>query len=407
MYFETHDLSVGYSGRPLIEKINLSIEKGRILTLIGPNGSGKSTILKTNTKHLEKIAGVVTIENDNISKWSNKELAKRLSVMLTERIDPELMTCEQVVAMGRYPYTNHFGSLTPGDRQVVEESLHMVRAEELAERPFTDISDGQRQRIMLARAICQQPEIIVLDEPTSYLDIRHKIELLDILRKMAREKNVAVVMSLHEIDLAAKISDQIICVKGDRIRLFGTPEQVFTGERVKELYELESGSFNTLFGSVELMAPEGEPEIFVLAGAGKGIPIYRLLQKNKRAFSTGVLFENDVDLQVASVLAAHVTVAPAFGTFGEREINEAKRWIDRARCVVDAGTPVGEQNRRSRELIQYARTEGKRVITDAEAFENIDAIPNGIQKENTYAGENDLSIHRHRRARGDETGVDS
>ncbi len=382
MYFETHDLSVGYSGRPLIEKINLSIEKGRILTLIGPNGSGKSTILKTITKHLEKIAGVVTIENDNISKWSNKELAKRLSVMLTERIDPELMTCEQVVAMGRYPYTNHFGSLTPGDRQVVEESLHMVRAEELAERPFTDISDGQRQRIMLARAICQQPEIIVLDEPTSYLDIRHKIELLDILRKMAREKNVAVVMSLHEIDLAAKISDQIICVKGDRIRLFGTPEQVFTGERVKELYELESGSFNTLFGSVELMAPEGEPEIFVLAGAGKGIPIYRLLQKNKRAFSTGVLFENDVDLQVASVLAAHVTVAPAFGTFGEREINEAKRWIDRARCVVDAGTPVGDQNRRSRELIQYARTEGKRVITGAEAFENIDAVPNGIQKEN-------------------------
>ncbi len=382
MYFETHDLSVGYSGRPLIEKINLSIEKGRILTLIGPNGSGKSTILKTITKHLEKIAGVVTIENDNISKWSNKELAKRLSIMLTERIDPELMTCEQVVAMGRYPYTNHFGSLTPGDRQVVEESLHMVRAEELAERPFTDISDGQRQRIMLARAICQQPEIIVLDEPTSYLDIRHKIELLDILRKMAREKNVAVVMSLHEIDLAAKISDQIICVKGDRIRLFGTPEQVFTGERVKELYELESGSFNTLFGSVELMAPEGEPEIFVLAGAGKGIPIYRLLQKNKRAFSTGVLFENDVDLQVASVLAAHVTVAPAFGTFGEREINEAKRWIDRARCVVDAGTPVGDQNRRSRELIQYARTEGKRVITDTEAFENIDAIPNGIQKEN-------------------------
>lgn len=382
MYFETHDLSVGYGGRPLIEKINLSIEKGRILTLIGPNGSGKSTILKTITKHLEKIAGVVTIENDNISKWSNKELAKRLSVMLTERIDPELMTCEQVVAMGRYPYTNHFGSLTPGDRQVVEESLHMVRAEELAERPFTDISDGQRQRIMLARAICQQPEIIVLDEPTSYLDIRHKIELLDILRKMAREKNVAVVMSLHEIDLAAKISDQIICVKGDRIRLFGTPEQVFTGERAKELYELESGSFNTLFGSVELMAPEGEPEIFVLAGAGKGIPIYRLLQKSKRAFSTGVLFENDVDLQVASALAAHVTVAPAFGTFGERELNEAKRWIDRARCVVDAGTPVGEQNRRSRELIQYARTEGKRVITGAEAFENIDAVPNGIQKEN-------------------------
>ena len=204
MYFETESLSVGYAGKTLIHDINIAVERGEILTLIGPNGSGKSTILKTITKHLEKIAGVVTIENNNISKWSNKELAKRLSVMLTDRINPELMTCEQVVAMGRYPYTNHFGGLTKEDRSIVQESMRMVHAQELADRPFSDISDGQRQRIMLARAICQQPEVIVLDEPTSYLDIRHKIELLDILRKMAAENHVAVVMSLHEVDLAAK-----------------------------------------------------------------------------------------------------------------------------------------------------------------------------------------------------------
>ena len=371
MYFETHELSVGYGGRPLIEGINLSVEKGSILTLIGPNGSGKSTILKTITKHLEKVAGVVEIENSNIFKWSNRELAKRLSVMLTERIDPELMTCEQVVAMGRYPYTNHFGALTPQDRAVVKESLCLVRAEELAERPFTDISDGQRQRIMLARAICQQPEIIVLDEPTSYLDIRHKIELLDILRKMAAEKNVAVVMSLHEIDLAAKVSDQIICVKGDRIRLFGPPETVFTDEKIKALYELESGSFNTLFGSVELMAPQGQPEAFVLAGGGKGIPVYRLLQKHKRAFSTGILFENDVDYAVAIALAAHVVTAPAFSVLCDAQIAEAKRQIDRVPCIIDAGTPVGVQNQRSQELLNYAKAQGKRVLTGAEAAEQM------------------------------------
>lgn len=371
MYFETHELSVGYGGRPLIEGINLSVEKGSILTLIGPNGSGKSTILKTITKHLEKVAGVVEIENSNIFKWSNRELAKRLSVMLTERIDPELMTCEQVVAMGRYPYTNHFGALTPQDRAVVKESLCLVRAEELAERPFTDVSDGQRQRIMLARAICQQPEILVLDEPTSYLDIRHKIELLDILRKMAAEKNVAVIMSLHEIDLAAKVSDQIICVKGDRIRLFGPPETVFTDEKIKALYELESGSFNTLFGSVELMAPQGQPEAFVLAGGGKGIPVYRLLQKHKRAFSTGILFENDVDYAVATALAAHVVTAPAFSALCDAQIAEAKRQIDRVPCIIDAGTPVGVQNQRSQELLNYAKAQGKRVLTGTEAAEQM------------------------------------
>lgn len=363
MYFETENLSVGYSGKVLIHDINIAVERGQILTLIGPNGSGKSTILKTITNHLEKIAGVVRIEKNSIGKWSNKELAKRLSVMLTDRINPELMTCEQVVAMGRYPYTNHFGSLTQEDRRIVQESLCMVHAEELSVRPFTDISDGQRQRIMLARAICQQPEVIVLDEPTSYLDIRHKIELLDILRKMAAENQVAVIMSLHEIDLAAKISDYVICVKGDRIELFGTPEEVFSDEQVSRLYDMETGSFNTLFGSVELMAPLGEPEVFVLAGAGRGIPIYRLLQKNRIPFATGILFENDIDLQVAKVLAAHVVQAPSFSVIGDVQIEEAKQWIDRAVYVVDAGTDIGEQNNRYHELMRYAREQNKQVLT--------------------------------------------
>lgn len=371
MYFETNDLAVGYNGKALIREINISMKKGEILTLIGPNGAGKSTILKTLTRHLERVAGVVSIEQQNIRKWSNKDLAKRLSVVLTERIEPELMTCEQVVAMGRYPYTSHFGGLTSEDKKVVTESLRMVRAEDLADRPFTAISDGQRQRIMLARAICQQPEIIVLDEPTSYLDIRHKIELLDILRKMATEKNVAVLMSLHEIDLAAKISDRIICVKGDHIELFGTPEEVFTDERVQTLYELEGGSFNTLFGSVELVAPVGEPDIFVLAGAGKGIPIFRLLQKNKKAFYAGILFENDVDWQVANVLAAKVVTAPAFMTIGDSEISEAKKLIEKVKYVIDAGTPIGEQNRRSRELLEYASSQGKVILTGAQVLKKI------------------------------------
>lgn len=246
---------MGYSGKVLIRDISFSVEKGKILSIIGPNGAGKSTILKTISRHLERIDGTVTLEKDSIFRLSNKELAKKLSVMLTERIDPDLMTCGQVVAMGRYPYTNNFGILTAEDRAVVLEALRMVHAENLEEHPFSNTSDGQRQRILLARAICQQPQIMILDEPTSYLDIRHKIELLDILRNLASEKNVAIIMSLHEIDLAAKISDQIICVKGDTIEDCGAPEEVFTGDFIKSLYDIESGSFNPLLGSVELVAP--------------------------------------------------------------------------------------------------------------------------------------------------------
>ena len=362
MYFKTQKLSVGYSGKVLISDINLSLERGKILTLVGPNGSGKSTILKTISRHLEQIAGVVTIENDSITRLSNKELAKKLSVMLTERIEPELMTCGQVVAMGRYPYTNSFGTLTPKDRALVSESLRMVRAEELEERPFSAISDGQRQRIMLARAICQQPSIIVLDEPTSYLDIRHKIELLDILQKMASEKNVAVIMSLHEIDLAAKISDRIICIKGDTIETCGTPEEVFTDEFVKSLYDIESGSFNTIFGSVELVAPKGSPDVFVLAGDGKGIPFYRLLQKQKQAFSTGIIFENDIDYQVARALSENVVSAESFAQVPDIKLEEAKALIDHASVVLDAGTKIREFNICNAALLEYAKVRGKKIV---------------------------------------------
>ncbi len=369
MYFKTEHLSVGYSGKILIHDINLAVERGKIMTLIGPNGSGKSTILKTITMHLEKIAGVVILDNRNMEKLGSKEIAKRLSVMLTERVTPELMTCGQVAAMGRYPYTNYFGRLTAEDKRIVEEALRMVNALELADRPFADISDGQRQRIMLARAISQEPEMIVLDEPTSYLDIRHKIELLDILRRMSVEKQVAVLLSLHEIDLAAKVSDYVICVKGDRIEAAGTPEEVFSDERVRELYEIKSGSFNTLLGSVELAAPEGEASVFVLAGEGKGIPVYRLLQKKKRAFTTGILFENDVDYQVAAALAARVVSAKAFSTLGDYELEEAKRLIDGAEFVIDAGTAIGEQNRRIVELQDYIVQKGKRCLTSSEVLE--------------------------------------
>ena len=144
-----------------------------------------------------------------------------MSVMLTERIAPELMTCFDVVASGRYPYTNRFGQLTPHDREVTLESLARVRALDLKDRDFNRLSDGQRQRVLLARAICQQPRIMVLDEPTSYLDIRHKLELLDILIDMARGQGISVIMSLHEIDLAAKVSDRVLCGEGRLHSAFG------------------------------------------------------------------------------------------------------------------------------------------------------------------------------------------
>ena len=354
-YFETKDLAVGYDGTVLIHDINIQIEKGKILTLIGPNGAGKSTILKTITRHLAKIHGTVHIGKNEIGSWTPKDMAKQVAVVLTERIRLELMTCAEVVAMGRYPYTNMLGRLTPEDKRIVQDALERVHALELAEQDFATLSDGQRQRIMLARAICQQPEIIVLDEPTAYLDIRHKIELLDILRDMAYEKGITVIMSLHEIDLAVKISDYLICVKGETIAAFGKPEEVLRLGAVEELYDIQNGSYNLLFGSVELTKARGEPRIFVVAGNGRGIECYRALQKRQIPFATGILYENDVDAQVAQELSDFVITAHAFEPMSELHFEQAAAVLTHCEAVIDAGTSIGSLNQMNGKLLAFAK----------------------------------------------------
>lgn len=250
-YISTEKMTVGYHKVPLIKDIELNVEPGEILTLIGPNGSGKSTILKSITKQLSLIGGTVFLDKQSMQEMNEQEISRKMSVVMTERIHAELMTCEDVVSTGRYPYTGRLGILTAHDKEKVREAMEMVHACDLAEKDFSAISDGQRQRILLARAICQEPEIIVLDEPTSFLDIRHKMEFLKILHSMAKNLNKTVIMSLHEIELAYKISDKILCVKGDHIEHFGTPKEIFKEDLIKELFELDDETFRLYFESIQ------------------------------------------------------------------------------------------------------------------------------------------------------------
>lgn len=354
VFFSTKDLSVGYNGKELIKEINIELYPGEILTLIGPNGAGKSTILKSITKHLETIKGDSFIEDLSVASMSYKEMSKRLAVVLTEKIKGELLTCYDVVATGRYPYTGNLGILSEEDKVKVIDAMAKVHAEGLAERDFSAISDGQRQRVLLARAICQEPEIIVLDEPTSFLDIKHKLELLSILREMAKEKGITVIMSLHEIDLAQKISDKIMCVKGDRIDNFGVPEEIFKDEIINELYEIKDGTYNITFGSVELPAPEGEPGVFVISGNGSGISTFRKLQKDNIPFYAGIIYENDIDFQVAKNLATKVFSEKPFCRISEAVLKESLSAIAKCKRVINCELPIEELNADIKVLIDEA-----------------------------------------------------
>lgn len=370
-------LSVGYDGKTLIHDICIDIQKGEIVTLIGPNGAGKSTILKSITRQLSLTGGAVYLDRKDMKRFSHRQLAQELAVVLTERMKPELMTCYDVAATGRYPYTGSLGTLTQADEDKVFAAMKAVHAQDIGLCDFTSISDGQRQRVLLARAICQEPGVMILDEPTSFLDVKHKLELLSILRNMAKENQITVIMSLHEIDLAEKISDKIICVKGEAIFRYGPPEEIFEEGLIRDLYEIDNGYFDPVFGSIELPGAAGTPEVFVISACGTGIPVYRTLQKQDIPFAAGILYTNDIDYNLARLLAVEVVTEEPFADISDAAYAKALRLVQSCGTVIDAGVRLGACNQRMQGLFRKARSMGKLhqarefIKSQKEAFDGV------------------------------------
>ena len=243
---ETQNLAVGY-GAPLLRGIALHAERGKILALIGPNGAGKSTLLKTLAGQLAAQGGAVLLDGQDLTAYTPNARARKLALMLPHTARTELTSCFEVAAAGRYPYTGRLGILSDTDRQQVHDALCLVRAEELEDRDFARISDGQRQRVLLARAVCQQPEILLLDEPTSFLDVKGKAELMDILQVLAHEKNVAVIVTLHELELAQRLADAVVCVAPSGVSAVLAPQDAFAQDNICALFGLTTDQYAVLF----------------------------------------------------------------------------------------------------------------------------------------------------------------
>lgn len=354
-YFNTEKMSVGYHGQSLIKNIEIALEKGEILTLIGPNGAGKSTVLKSIARQLSLIGGTVYLDGKDVGKMSGTQLSQNMAVVLTEKLRTELMTCEDVAASGRYPYTGRFGILSDADRQAVQEAMELVRVTDLRDQDFTRISDGQRQRVMLARALCQEPQIIILDEPTSYLDVRYKLEFLSLLQELCRKKGLTVILSLHELELAARISDKILCLNGKYVERFGSPEEIFTPGYLSHLFSIGTGSYDEENGTMELEPARGEPKVFVIAGGGTGRNVYRRLQRQGIPFVTGILFQNDLDYPVARALAAEVIEAEAFEPIPQTCLEQAKKRLAECERVICCRNSFGTFDRANEELLAYAK----------------------------------------------------
>ena len=360
---ETKDLSVGYNKKTVLSLVDLAFEKGKFISLLGPNGAGKTTLLRTMAGLLPPCDGAVLIDQIPIGGFKQEHLAGILSVVLTDRVSPGLFSVFEFVALGRYPYTGFLGRLKEADKKVVITSLSLVHAQDLVSRQIETLSDGEKQKVLIARALAQEPRLILLDEPTIHLDLKHRMEVMSILQNLCRERGITVVASMHDVDIAAKISDQVVLIKDGGIVAWGPPEDTLNKKSVAALYDFDGASFNPDLGSIEIRCNGDRGSVFVVGGIGCGAVFYRLLAKRGFAVSTGVLHTNDLDYYVAMSLGAKCITRSPMETIMRDQIDEALPLVRRADYVIDAGFPVAELNQMNTELITYALAQGKQVFT--------------------------------------------
>lgn len=244
---ETKNLTIGYqeknSQNIIASDINLSLEKGKLVSILGKNGIGKSTFLRTISKVQKPLSGSIYLKNKNIKSYKNNTLATILSLVLTERLPESQLNVFDIIALGRQPYTNWIDKLSEKDINIIKWAIEITEIESLKEKKFYELSDGQLQRVLIARALAQDTEIIILDEPTAHLDLHSTIKIINLLKNLVKQTNKTIIMSSHEVNLAIQLSDEIILFKDDKI-LANTPKKLIDENAFDDLFSDDIISFD-------------------------------------------------------------------------------------------------------------------------------------------------------------------
>lgn len=236
----TQNLAVAYEDNLVVDDLDMQIPQGRITTIIGPNGCGKSTVLKAVGRILKPKGGVVYLNGDDIRRLTTKEVAQKMAILPQSPQAPAGLTVGELVAYGRFPHQRGFGKLIPEDKKIIQWALEVTRLTEFETTAVDNLSGGQRQRVWIAMALAQQTDLILLDEPTTYLDLAYQLEVLELLYRLNREQGCTIVMVLHDLNLAARFADYMIAIRGGDIIQHGTPEEVMTAEVLKETFHIDA-----------------------------------------------------------------------------------------------------------------------------------------------------------------------
>ncbi len=231
------ELSRGYCYTEVVHRVSLSVRAGEMLGIIGPNGSGKTTVLRTASGLLRPFHGTVLLQGEDLHKMSASEIARRLAFVSQDILVDFSFTVHEIVMMGRTPHLSKLGWETRRDREVAESAWEFLDVAHIEDRPITEISGGERQRVFIAMALAQEPKLLLLDEPTSHLDINHQVGIMDLIRRMNDDEGVSVLLVSHDLNLAAEYCDRLVLLNEGSVKMMGTPEEVLTEENIKEVYK--------------------------------------------------------------------------------------------------------------------------------------------------------------------------
>jgi len=354
----TDHLSAGYGTEDIIRGICLDAAEGEFIGIIGPNGSGKTTLIKAMSRVLATRKGAVTIEGRLLEDYDPKELARTLGVVPQETSVGFSYTVTDIVMMGRFPHHTRFSGESPEDYRVVEEAMAVTGIAHLAPRPVTEISGGERQRVIIARALAQQPRFLLLDEATAHLDINHQVEILSIIRGLG--SGVTKIGVFHDLNLACAYCDRILLMAGGEVRAMGTPEEVLTRENLREHYGIDALiQTHPVTGRPIVLpfegtarsasSPKGSPEkspgrVHLVCGGGSGSGLMYRLTAAGCEMTTGILCDGDSDTCTAAALGIEFLCIPPFSPIGPEEMAALKGMVAAADVAILTAMPIGPGN---------------------------------------------------------------
>jgi iron complex transport system ATP-binding protein len=366
------EVTAGYAGRPVLRGVSLTAFPGEVTGLIGPNGSGKTTFVRVVSRGLAPRAGTVTVNGRDPYTTSAREAAKVMAVVPQEVVPAFSYTVLELVLMGRAPYRSLWGGGGDEDWARARWAMQAASVQHLADRPYEELSAGERQRVILAQALAQDAPVLLLDEPTTHLDVRHVVEILAVVRGLARTQAKTVVAVFHDLNLASAYCDRIHAMDAGRVVASGPPASVLTGRLVREVFGVEA--------DVSPTGPAGRPSVLVghspallgtglggrrahvMGGAGRGGGLLRGLLERGFQVTTGVLHAGDTDEAVAERLTVERVAVPPFSGIDDRSADDCWKLIQAADLLVVCDAPFGPGNVENLRLAVRAARGGIRTI---------------------------------------------